>query len=95
MEYMNTEESSKIKQHAAEVKSRIQQQTIGYITAGLGLVAGLAWNDAITSLIKRFFPQGDDSIAAKFVYAALITIAVVLLTMYLVKLFKKDEEKDK
>ena len=92
MEYMNNEEPNKLKEHAAKVKSQIQQQTIGYITAGLGLVGGLAWNDAITSLIKKFFPQGDDSITAKFIYAALVTIVVVVLTMYLVKLFKTDEE---
>ncbi len=89
---MNPEESSKIRQHAAHVRAQVQQQTIGYITAGLGVIAGLAWNDAISSLIKRLFPLEEDTLTAKFIYAAIITLIVVTMTMYLVRMFKKDEE---
>jgi len=59
--------------------------------AGLGLVAGLAWNDAIKALIEELFPVGRNSVLAKFIYAALITLIVVVVGAYLVRLFRKED----
>ena len=62
----------------------VRGQTSGYIDAAFGLVAGLAWNDAIKALIEALYPQGaSGGITAKFVYAAIITVVVVLLTRYI------------
>lgn len=47
--------------------------------AGLGLVAGLAWNDAIQSTFAVFFPE-EASLIAKYIYAIIITTVIVLLT---------------
>jgi len=59
-----------------EILEKISQLT----TAGFGLVAALAWNDAIQALFKKIF--GDASaLTAKFAYAALITVLVVLITL--------------
>lgn len=68
-----------------EIKTHIKDQTAGYLTAALGLVAGLAWNDAIKSLIEVIFPFSSSGILAKFLYAILITLVVVLLSRYLLK----------
>ena len=68
-----------------ETKEEIKKQTAGYMTAALGLVAGLAWNDAIKSLIESFYPFAKDGIFAKFFYAILITMVVVLLGRSLLK----------
>ncbi|OGF96560.1 hypothetical protein A3H08_04180 [Candidatus Giovannonibacteria bacterium RIFCSPLOWO2_12_FULL_44_32] len=65
------------------LREEIKQQTKGYIMAGLGLVAGLAWNEAIKALIEYLYPLDKNSLLAKFVYAALITIIVVVFTTYL------------
>jgi len=46
-------------------------------------VAGLAWNEAIKALIEYLYPLDKNSLLAKFVYAALITIIVVVFTTYL------------
>lgn len=51
-------------------------------TASLGLVAALAWNDAIQSLFVRVFGTAS-GIVAKFVYAVLVTAIIVTLTVYL------------
>ncbi|HBH71453.1 MAG TPA: hypothetical protein DDX26_01155 [Candidatus Yonathbacteria bacterium] len=57
-----------------------------YIAGGLGIVVGLAWNEAIKSLIDYFYPaSGANSISAKFIYAIIITTVVVLVTMYIVR----------
>jgi hypothetical protein len=69
----------------SEIKEQIKEQTAGYMTAALGLVAGLAWNDAIKSLIEAFYPFAKDGIFAKFLYAILITLVVVLISRSLLK----------
>ncbi len=68
-----------------ELKNQVKDQTTGYIAAAFGLVAGLAWNDAIKSLIEELFPFAKSGILAKFIYAALITIVVVVLSRYLLR----------
>ena len=54
-----------------------------------GLVAGLAWNDAISALIAHWFPIERNSILAKFIYAAAVTVVVVLITTYVVRLLRR------
>ena len=68
-----------------ELKKQIRSQTAGYMAGALGLVAGLAWNDAIKSLIDLLFPFAKTGIFAKFIYAIVITGVVVLVGMYLLE----------
>lgn len=82
----------KILDQSKEVRSVVREKVIGYIVAAFGLIAGLAWNDAVKALIERVFPA-QNSIWAKFVYAALISVVVVVISVYLVKLGEKKEEK--
>ena len=57
----------------------ILQTMITLAAASLGLVAALAWNEAIKALIRRVLGE-DDSLAGLFIYAILATaIAVVVL----------------
>lgn len=78
----------------ANIKEEVREKTIGYITAAFGLIAGLAWNEAIKSLIDYIFPMSQGGLLVKFVYAALMTLLLVLVTVYLIKLVshKKDEK---
>lgn len=72
-----------------EIKEELGNQTLGYVTAAFGLVAGLAWNEAIKSLIEFLFPFNATSILAKFIYAAGLTIILVVITYYLSKVLKR------
>jgi len=65
------------------LREEIKQQTKGYIMAGMGLVAGLAWNEAIKALIEYLYPLDQNSLLAKFIYAALITVIIVMFSTYL------------
>lgn len=56
--------------------------------AGFGFVAALAWNDAIQSLVIQIFGE-QSRLAAKFAYAFVLTIAVVLITTQLGRLADK------
>ena len=74
------------------IRKEIRERTSGYLVGALGLVAGLAWNDAIKALIDEFFPLTRNSLFAKFSYAILITIVVVVLSNYVVKILRRDSE---
>jgi septation ring formation regulator EzrA len=75
----------KLKENGKEIKKEIWQQTISYIIAAFGLVAGLAWNEAIKALIDYLFPLGENTLLAKFIYAISMTLIVVIITIYLMK----------
>ncbi|MDO9231471.1 MAG: DUF5654 family protein [bacterium] len=84
----------KIRERVSEVNREVRNKIAGYVTAGLGLVAGFAWNDAIRSSIEYFFPLEQNSLWAKFIYAVVITLGVVIVSLYLVSILKeKPEEK--
>jgi len=80
----------KIKQEGAELKKEVREKTLGYILTAFGLVAGLAWNEAIKGLIDYFFPAQGCGLWAKFVYAVIITLVVVVMSFYLARVFKKS-----
>lgn len=72
-----------------DLNKELKSKTFGYISGALGLVAGLAWNDAITNMIDKLFPVGKDTIMIKFVYAIIVTVAVVVLVMNLEKMINR------
>lgn len=76
------------------VKSEVKKQTLGYIVGAFGLVAGLAWNEAIKSLIETIFPLEKNGLIVKFGYAILMTIVLVIMTIYLSRLFKNGSESE-
>ncbi|MEA3452955.1 MAG: DUF5654 family protein [Patescibacteria group bacterium] len=73
---------------ARKTSTAVQEKSITLIIGGFGLVAALAWNEAIKSLFENLF-KDKGSIIGKFAYATIVTIIVVLVTMYLQKSSKK------
>jgi hypothetical protein len=64
-------------------RTRVVLQTmITLAAASLGLVAALAWNEAIKALIKRVLGE-DDSLAGLFTYAILATLVAVVVLLIL------------
>ncbi len=88
MEPNSQEKKSSLQQIRLEAREKI----IGYVLAGFGLVAALAWNEAIKSFIDTFFHFSNGSLIAKFVYAIILTLVIVIISMYLSKLIKKENE---
>ncbi len=75
------------------LREEVREKVSGYIGAGFGLIASLAWNEAIKAMIEYLFPLKQDTILAKFLYAIAMTLVLVFVTMYVVRIFsKKDEE---
>ncbi len=60
------------------------QTMITLASASLGLVAALAWNEAIKETIKQAF-GADDSLAGLYTYAVLATLVAVVVLLLLAR----------
>ena len=67
-----------------DIKSPLHREILdkmaALITAAFGLVAALAWNDAIKAVFKEIFGSSD-AIGPMLAYAIIITIIAVILTL--------------
>lgn len=73
---------------AKELRVELLKTMISLATAGFGLVAALAWNDAIQSIIKELYPEGS-GVSSKLVYAVVITSLAVLITYLLGRMIQE------
>jgi hypothetical protein len=80
-----------IKTKGNRIKIEFQKRIIGYIVAAFGLVAGLAWNEAVKALIDYLFPMSQNGLWAKFIYAVIITLILVVVTIYLTRFIAGEE----
>ena len=60
------------------------QTMITLASASLGLVAALAWNEAIKATLKEVF-GADDSLAGLYTYAILATVVAVVVLVLLAR----------
>ena len=81
----------RIREEGRELRKEARARTMGYILAGLGLVAGLAWNEAIKAFIEQVIPVGGNTLFAKPLYAGVVTIIVVFASVYLARLLEDKE----
>lgn len=72
-----------------EVRLAVVERSITLLIAGFGLVAALAWNEAVQALVQELFPLSHSSLIAKFIYAFIVTIILAILSLRLTKLAKK------
>jgi hypothetical protein len=62
------------------------------ITAAFGLVAALAWNDAIKAIFVDVFGE-QSTVVPMLVYAIVVTILAVVLTFIVARAIMKAKEK--
>ncbi|MDD3487006.1 MAG: DUF5654 family protein [Candidatus Moranbacteria bacterium] len=71
------------------------EKVITLITGAMGLVAALAWNDAMRKLFERVFgTQGGGDVTAMFIYAIIVTAAVVMVTYRLTRFSERLKKKN-
>lgn len=87
----NDKQSDNLVNQGSSLSGEIKTTMFGYIVGALGLVAGLAWNDAIKSLIEYFWPNQQNSVLAKIIYAVIITAIVVILSIIISRVFAKKQ----
>ena len=72
----------------ATLKQEILDKMGALVTAAFGLVAALAWNDAIKAIFKEVF--GDEStIVPMLAYAITVTIIAVILIVIVARAVAK------
>lgn len=69
-----------MKKQAEEVKGQVLQTIATLMTTAFGLIAALAWNEAIKAIILAYVPKGD-GITGLLIYAVIITIIAVIATI--------------
>lgn len=77
-----------------KIRQEARERVLGYVTGAFGVIAGFAWNDFVKALIENVFPSEENgSLWAKFIYAALMTLIVVGVTVYLSRMLKEGSGK--
>ena len=74
------------------MQKEVIEKIAALITAAFGLIAALAWNEAITELFRLVF--GDQSgIWALLFYAVVVTIIAVVVTIWIGRVAEKHTGK--
>jgi hypothetical protein len=77
---------------AGTLKVQLLETFAALITAAFGLVAAVAWNETIKSLVAMIFPNEDDTIWGNLVYAIIVTILAVVMTFWISRSLGKAKE---
>lgn len=76
--------------------SSITNEMLKLSTTGFGLVAALAWNDAVKTFIEDYikpYTPGGSGLASQVIYAIIITLLAVTITYQLTVLKRKFSNK--
>ncbi len=69
---------------ATELKKEVLETMATLITTAFGLVAALAWNEAIQVLIEEFISP-EDALVGVLIYAILVTLLAVIATILIAR----------
>ena len=79
---------------AKEFRKELIKQMITLSSAGFGVVAALAWNEAIQSFVNEYivkYVSSSSGIMSKFIYAVIVTVVAVFVTYELTRLIKEED----
>lgn len=78
-----------------ELPAAVVRNMISLATSGFGLVVALAWNEVIKKTVEQYIDPWlgkSGGIISMLIYAIVITLLAVFVTMQLAQLQKKVEE---
>jgi len=81
------------KQGGTHMKNEVIEKIAALATAAFGLVAALAWNGAIQAIFKKVFGTAE-GIGPMLVYAIVVTIIAVIVTLWIGKASEKAKSKE-
>jgi len=70
------------------MKGEILDKIAALVTVAFGLVAALAWNGAILAIFRAVFGEAE-SIAAMLIYAVIVTLIAVPVTIQIARAAKR------
>jgi uncharacterized membrane protein len=74
------------------MQKEVIEKIAALITAAFGLIAALAWNEAITEIFRLIFGEQSGVFALIF-YAIVVTIIAVLVTIWIGRVAEKHTGK--
>ena len=77
-------------------KNELVDQLLKLATAGFGLTAALAWNEAIKTIIEEYikpYTAAGSQLVSQIIYALIVTLLAVAITYQLTKLSQKFNKK--
>jgi hypothetical protein len=77
----------------ASMKIQIMETIAALLTAAFGLIAALAWNEAIKTLIAQYFAAGD-ALMGLFIYAIIVTVIAVIAGLLIARSLAKLKAAD-
>lgn len=86
--------SENTKPSEQDLRLMVLQRTYELLMAAFSFVAALAWNEAIQALFLRLFGPAQ-TLWAKFLYAALLTVIIVYMGSRLARVTKALEKRIK
>ena len=72
-------------------KVQFLETTAALITSAFGLVAALAWNEAIKAAIALWL-SADDEVIGLVIYALIVTVIAVIATLLIAMALAKAKE---
>lgn len=75
------------------MRNEVIEKIAALATAAFGLVAALAWNGAIQAIFKKVFGSAE-GIGPMLVYAIVVTIIAVLVTLWIGKASEKAKSNE-
>ncbi len=83
----------KTKEEKKSIRKELLNKMLDLSTSGFGLVAALAWNEFIKEVINQYIKPlvgGASGLISLLIYAVLVTVLAVVVTVNLSRLIKKD-----
>jgi uncharacterized BrkB/YihY/UPF0761 family membrane protein len=74
------------------MQKQVIEKIAALITAAFGLVAALAWNEAIQEIFRLVFGE-QSGVWAMLFYAVIVTIIAVVVTIWIGRVAEKHTDK--
>lgn len=76
------------------LREEILDKMSALVTAAFGLVAALAWNEAIKGIFKEVFGT-QETLIPMIIYASVVTVIAVIITLIIAKGISKTKGQSK
>ena len=83
----------KLEEEKRKIEDAFKRRVEGYLMTAFGIVAGLAWNEAVKDLMAYLLPMQKDTIFAKFLYAIIMTFVLILISLYVIRFINRSDSK--
>ena len=83
----------KLEEEKRKIEDAFKRRVEGYLMTAFGIVAGLAWNEAVKDLMAYLLPMQKDTIFAKFLYAIIMTFILILISLYVIRFINRSDSK--